>query len=96
MACNHVGGPCSHAKGDAIHSSSDTGVIEDQGSSRFFPAFFMAIHNLSEEEVKKYEEAFRPLDKDGSGVGRVQTRCSFCLMTRFPPWLKGCSVDCFH
>ena len=57
---------------------------------------FMAIHNLSEEEVKKYEEAFRPLDKDGSGVGCVQTRVFFRLMTRLPPWLKGCSVDCFH
>lgn len=38
---------------------------------------FMAIHNLSEQEVKKYEEAFRPLDKDGSGVGCVQTRVFF-------------------
>lgn len=31
----------------------------------------MAIYGLSEDEVTKYEEAFRPLDKDGSGVGSV-------------------------
>ena len=69
-------------------------VIEDQGSSRFVLPF----HGNSQSFWRRSKEVRRglqALDKDGSGVGCVQTRVFF-VWWLVPSWLKGCSVDCFH
>ena len=53
------------------NSQHHTVLLKIKAQAHFSCQRSMAIYGLSEDEVTKYEEAFRPLDKDGSGVGSV-------------------------